>query len=255
MSDDPRGEDDQEFGDGGDDEGQEPEIEADGEGDDAEADAELEADGEDEPEAEVARPQRRESRYQRNERTAREAKEEARQLRERLDRLEGQRNQTPPDPAAQQRADAEELERLRLMDPVDALHYVRQQERQRLGQYMQGVEGRIADRQDKSEFDAACREDKAMLRLAPEVERHIADARRQGNYTLARQTVADLLYGQEMRARRREGTPRQQREAQRRVARQTVRPGGGRGEVPRQRRQADGDADEKFLRGITIGDL
>jgi hypothetical protein len=233
--------------------------EAEGEVEDAEAGDEAgeggadDADGEVDEEAEPERPQRHVAR--RPSREERATRRENAELKERLDRLERDRSApTPADPQAAARADAELMERLRLMDPVDALAEVRRIERENIGRYVSGVETRIMDRVDKQEFDREARTSPARQRLASEVERYIADARRQGNSQVTRETVFHLLYGQEMDRKARDVAPRQQRQAQRRVAAATTRPGAARGDAVRGRRDSM-DADERLLRNTTLGDI
>lgn len=230
-----------------------------GDGEDAGGDDEAEGDADDEGDGRQERQTRHvESRYQRNRREAQEAKREAADLRRRLDDLERRGPSAPqgPDPQAAARAEQEWLQSLELMAPAQMAIAIRDRERQMMGAALQQTEARLLDRQDRADFRRLCETDRSARRLAPQVEQMIADARRNGNYSLDRETAFTFVYGTEMRARARVETPRQRAAAGRRVQRQTVRPGSGRGDAPRggNRRSQDAD-DEALLRGITIADL
>lgn len=238
-----------EFETGGDGEIEEADVDEVETGDEPDEDGTDEGDSEEPEERQVAQPRRQESR---RDRAAREHRETIAQLQREVADLRGQRQQpTAPDPQAVERQEREFIESLRLMDPVDAAIAVRNRERQQLGQYIAGVEGRTMDRMDKQAFDSAARTDPAIKRLAPEVERYIAAARAQGNWSLERMTVFDAMYGRELRMKRQEALPRQQRQAQRRVASQTTRPTDARGDSQRTRRPADDsvEAARERLRG------
>lgn len=244
---------------GGDGEVEEVETEVDGEADDGagqdgadgEADDDAAEDEQEPPQRQVAR----ESRYQRAIREAREAREEARSLRAEFERSRSQPQQPQPDPQAQARAEQEFNERLRLMDPADAIVAVRDRERQTMVQALMQIEGRNIERADKSEWKASVGTSKARARLADEVEAVIAAARARNDYQTTRETVFWTLYGREMESRSRAAAPGQQRAAQRRVASQTTRPASGRGEAGRPARRPAEDADEALLRSVTVGDL
>ncbi len=229
-----------------------------GDGEDAGADDEGEGDaGDDEGEEgqarHVERPRSRgESRAQRQ-------ANENRELRRRLEELERRgTEQRPqgPDPQAAAREEQEFYQSLELMAPAQAIMAVRDRERRLMGSVLQQTEARLLDRQDRSDFARLCETDRSARRLAPVVEQMIADARRSGNFSLDRETAFTFAYGKELRERGRTETPRQRAAAGRRVQRQTVRPGAGRGDAPRaaSRRSQDSD-DEAFLRGITLDDL
>src|SRR4029077_20843020 len=111
----------------------------------------------------------------------------ARELRERLDRLERERSQPAPiDPQAQQREEQAFWESLQYMDQGQQLRAVRDRER---GLYVQGlnqVRGETLDAIDRTRFETRAENSPARRRLSSEVERHIADLRRAGNYNATR---------------------------------------------------------------------
>ncbi len=216
--------------------------------------------GQEEQEEEVEakpRPSRARDTIVAQRRRAQDAERERDDLRRRLEVLE-HGSQTPrADPDAQRRqaeAETQELERLWQQDPLQAIQQVRNRERQAIGQALQQSEARIMDRQDLRDWQQTVRSDRTAARLNSQVEAIIDGARRQGNYATTRQLAYEVLVGQEVLRQRSQRGPQQTRQAQRRVARQTVRPGSGRGDLaPARRQQVDGD--EALLRGATVEDI
>lgn len=195
------------------------------------------------------------TRHRRPSQNERRLQREARELRDRLDRLERERSQPAPvDPQAQQREEQAFWESLQYMDQAQQLRAVRDRER---GLYMQGlnqVRGETLDAIDRTKFETRAENSPARRRLASEVERHIADLRRSGNYNATRDQVFHLLLGMETDQKTSAAAPRQRREAQARIERQTTRPGNSRGDVAREGRSRM-DADEAFLRRTRVGDV
>lgn len=232
-----------------------------GDGEDAGDGEEEEREADDEGHArQVREPQRKESRYQRAIREAREAKREAQQLRERFE--QAQRQPAHPQGPSQEelrRQEQQFLESLRLMDPTEAIIAVRDRERQQFSQVLQQVHVSSLDRQDRADFNAEARSDPAMARLKDQVEAAVTEARRLGNYAVTRKDIFYRMYGEEMAMRRQTDRPRQQREAKRRVERQTTRSVSGRGEGVRERAPAANSAEadaaaiaEMKRRGVPI---
>jgi len=254
------GGDDLQLGDGGDNEIEEAEDEVLDEDTD---DGEGAEDGADEPgrpaaadeEEGQARQDRDVARRRRPSQTERRAIREARELRQRLDRLEQERSQPAPiDLQAQQREEQAFWESLQYMDQAQQLRAVRDRER---GLYVQGlnqVRGETLDAIDRTRFETRSEQSPARRRLAGEVERHIADLRRAGNYQATRDQVFYLLYGMEVDRKAAVAGPRQRAQARQRVERETTRPGNARGDVGREGR-ARVDADEAFLRRTRVGDV
>lgn len=180
------------------------------------------------------------------------------ELRERLARLEGQvqqpRQQTPQfDPEQQRRAAAERLERLRNMDPIDAILTVEREAQQGLVGYMSQQMMQVRDEADQARWEATCERDRTAARLSSQVEDMVARARQQGTY-LPRQMAYAQVYGQEALRRRGQVSQTQRRQGQRRIAAQTTRPGGGGSDVARAAAgQRDQDAaDEEFLKNASF---
>jgi hypothetical protein len=140
------------------------------------------------------------------------------------------------------------------MDQAQQLRAVRDRER---GLYVQGlnqVRGETLDAIDRTRFETRAEASPARKRLASEVERHIADLRRAGNYQASRDQVFHLLLGMEVDRKASVAGPRQRAQARARVERETVRPGNARGDVGREGRSRV-DADEQFLRRTRVGDV
>jgi hypothetical protein len=230
-----------------------------GDGEDAGGDDEAEGDADDEGDGRQERQTRHvESRYQRNRREAQEAKREAADLRRRLDDLERRGPSAPqgPDPQAAAREEQEFYQSLELMAPAQAIMAVRDRERRTMGMALQQTRAELLDEVRKQRWETSCESNWTKARLSPQVQTMIDTARRQGNTSLDYETAYRWALGDEIDRRSRVETPRQRAAAGRRVQRQTVRPGSGRGDAPRggNRRSQDAD-DEALLRGITIADL
>lgn len=240
--------------------GEDEEVEApeDDEGDeDAGGDDEGEGDaGDDEGEEREARHVERPR--SRSENRAQRQAQENRELRRRLEELERRPAERPqgPDPQAAAREEQEFYASLEMMAPAQAIMAVRDRERRLMGGALQQTRTELIDRQDRRDWARDCETNKTKARLAPKVEEMISNARNRGNYDLDRETAYKYALGDEIDRRGRTEAPRQRAAAQRRVQRQTVRPGSGRGDAPRStnRRSQDSD-DEALLRGTVIADL
>jgi len=236
--------------------------------DDLDEDIEDPGDTDDDAEAEEARdpgddeggpPERsRERPRSRGESRVQRLANEARDLRRRLEEVERGRSQPQQqaDPYAGARAEQEFVASLELMSPSQAMIAVRDRERQIMGAALQQQQATLLDRQDRRDWEQSCRDNRTRARLAPQVEQMVADARRQGNFNLDRETAYKYALGDEIDRRGRAEAPRQRAAAQRRVASQTTRPGNGRGDAPRGNARRDqASEDERLLRSITIADL
>jgi hypothetical protein len=230
---------------------------------DAPDDLDEAGDGTQEEEDEDPVAERRQTRGQSRQATlARENRELRTQLTTFQSQLDEIRNrpapQTQVDPYAQQRAAEAEQARLANMSYEERVDYLRGKDRQEVAQALQGIEFRMADRADKLAWDASLRDNPTRTRLAPEVERAIAQYRAEGK-NADRETVYKYLRGEEMDRREREGRGnigRQRTQAQRRVARQTTRPASGRGGEGRAAPARSGDdADLRFLKNTRVGDV
>lgn len=184
------------------------------------------------------------------------------ELRERLARLEGAqsvRSQPLIDPAqaAQQQRERFQAEFNRRFqeDPAAAQQWMWDIGQQQFGQAIASSEQRIMDRQDQREFDALCRSDRLAARYKDQVERDVQTLKSQGMIYVDRQMLLDRIVGQDMRRRASQEGPRQRAQAQRRVQRQTTRPGSGRGDgaANRGRRGSEDEDDIALLRNTPVG--
>ena len=181
--------------------------------------------------------------------------EEFRRYREDTDRrLNELQGRFATDPAAQARAEAEERQHVANLPSEEQARYWYDKGMRQTQQALAASEFRMADAADRRAFDAACRDDPEMRRLAPEVERLIADERAKGNWRVDRDTTFTFLYGKEMRDRRRVAETRSRRQAGARVAAQTTRPAAGASDAGGARRTGGNERQrrEDLLRNTRI---
>lgn len=230
-------------------------VDAEGERDDADGDVEPEEEG-DEP-RDVA-PQRGRARdtIRSLRQRSQEAERRTTELQRQVDELRNQR-QPAFDPAAAQRAEQEEIERISMLPPLEQtaaiLAKVRREQQQQAAQ----IELRSFDRTDSANWRDIQRTEPSARRLGPEVERILNLRRSQGDYSLGREDIYNHLYGKELRERRAAAAPKQRQRAAQRVRGQTVRPGRAGGDVARSVRNGrDEDAArEDRLRNTRVGDI
>lgn len=224
--------------------------------DDAEAGAEVdETDLENEGEPEPPRQTRRERQTENWRARAERAEREAAELRGRQSVLEA-RPQAPVDPAARAREEAAELDRVQQMLPHEvARYYAEKSARETQQQIFQArVEG--FDRSDRAEFSQLRQTNRSAERHAAKVEEILQGRRQNGDWTLGRKQILAFLIGEETLNKGPTAAAGQRRQAAARVAGQTTRPASGRGDVGRGNTgRNQGDADERLLRGTTLGDI
>ena len=168
---------------------------------------------------------------QRQGRLNREAK-----LQRRLDALERQissgQSQAPRiDPVAAQREyeanETRQLEAARgreMQGEVGAVAQYFFERTNREGQFrQQQLQTQLFEREDKSNFRIACREDQSLANIADWVEDRIAEERAKGNYSLTREVIGEWRLGKLYRERLARGKNKQQRTGAERVARSTTR--------------------------------
>ena len=174
------------------------------------------------------------------------------EVRRRLAEIEGTRNQPPPvDPMAEQRRMEAEYERLAMLPPQDMVREMHQMVRREFGAGLQAVSAQTLERADIAAFDALKRSSPVAARLAPQVEQTAADLRRQGVQGINREMLLAYHVGQEVLQRARGEGARQRRTGAANVARQTVRPGSGRGNMARVAGNGrGGDADRALLESL-----
>lgn len=178
-------------------------------------------------------------------------------LAQQIEALSTRFSQPPVDPAAQARAAREEQERLELMSPQEVARYYYEKGQQEHRQQLLQVQITTADSMDRQNYATLKAQLPAASRLETQVEQLLRTERAAGNYRFTRQDILRYLVGQEVLEKRASVLPRQQRQGARRVAGQTTRPNGGRGDVARQDRagRSQDDADAALLRGTRVADL
>jgi hypothetical protein len=175
----------------------------------------------------VRKPGRAEARIQ-------EALERAKRAEERAERLERDREFERRQPQrSQHEVDAERRERLSLMSADEKAEFLAEETRLQTRQELARIEFNSADRADKADFRALCRDDRAVAAVAEDVEARLAEMRRNGQ-NADRETIATFFIGQ--RARERGGAAKtkalKKRDAD--LDRERGRPvGGARSNVPR----------------------
>ncbi len=140
------------------------------------------------------------------------------------------------------------------VDPYDAMQQTVQRERQLFGAALQQQENIRFERDDARDFRNLTQRKPLAKKYEAAVERAIIATRPAGNYVTTREQVYYLLIGQDMDEKASRETPRQQRDAQRRVARQTTRPGGGRSDGARSTSRSGDDIESarNRTRGVPI---
>lgn len=248
---------------GGEDDLENPEIDESGQGDEILGD---DADDEAVPaeEDEGSQESQREVRQTRGESRQARLSREASELRERLARAEGERDalrqtgQRQPqfDPQAQARADAEFYQSLESMSHIDAMRAVENRATQRIGMAMQQQRIQDQDNLDRRDFAVLSRTDRNAARFKAQVDDTAQRILAMGQVP-NREEILNNLVGREVRERSARILPQQRRAAAARVAQQTTRPAGGRGDVARGagRARNQDEADEALLRSVTLEDL
>lgn len=177
-----------------------------------------------EPRSEARRPVRRPNRSQERIRRLDEELRREREARERLERSLEARPATPSRP--QHEIEAERRERLALMSADEKAEFFAEETRLQTRQELARIEFNSADRSDRAEFRALCREDRAVAAVAEEVEQRLADMRRRGENT-DRETIATFIIGQRARAKQTEARTKAVRKRETDLDRERARPGSG----------------------------
>lgn len=214
-----------------------------------------EDDGEPEPQGDGAQPEvpprRRESQFQRYKR---ELDETRRELAELKQYRPAQPPPTGPDPQQIARQEAEFQQYLETLTPAQAVIAVRDRMAAAYQHDAALRELRAIEREDQREFRRNAQNDRARTELMQEVERTVAGWRQIGILSLTREDAFLMLRGRQLEQQRARKGPQQRREGAARVAAQTTRPAGARGDVAAGRR-ATGDNPEAVdarLRGQTF---
>lgn len=191
------------------------------EGDGAEAEEEeIAAAGE-----EVEKPRSRAAeRISRLSNEAREAKEEASRVRRELEEFKAAQRQT-----AQQESPEQAAQRLALMTPEERLEYKLDQAERRNQQTMQAMSFQMQDTSDKAAFSSLCATDAIASRYADRVETKLREIRAAGQ-NVNREALLDFMVGQDIRSKGGAARAKQQKEGNRRIERQGVKPTNSRGD-------------------------
>jgi hypothetical protein len=234
--------------------GEDPEIEEadgdapEGEGADAEDGSEdaAEDEGQDGPDAVAEAPRRRPSRYEtRIQALTRAREEDRREFERRLSEVQQQVNA----PRQRQETPEEREARIALMTPEERTDFRIREIERRHQEDLQRLAFQTAEATDQAAFNATIRANPNLQRYAASVESELAKLRQRG-LNLPREQVLDWVIGQQARARMGQGS-RQQNSAKNRVAKQTVRPVNGGGDVAAQRGKR-GQSLRERLEGVEI---
>jgi hypothetical protein len=192
-------------------------------------------------------PTRGENRVQTALRRAEEAERRVREADERIAALERNTRQPPRESAEAFQA------RLAAMDPVERLETLRNLDRQEFGQALQNLTFTTQDAADQVQFDALCARNPTAAKLKDEVDRRLADLRKQGQ-NAPRANILKFVLGERALSKEPRARGRAERDAAARRDRQSARPGSGRSDAaPDNRRdQTSRSARDKRLEDIPI---
>ncbi len=161
----------------------------------------------------------------------RELAEERRLRAEAEGRWQGLQSARTQDPQAAERARAQERALLEQMSPLEQLEYVRQQERQAVGNAFQAMRLEMFDATDQQRYDAMAARSPMRDRYRTRVEDAYRQERAAGNIRISREAVFHYLLGKDAEERAMRAAPGQRRAAAQRVAGQQTRPTGARGDA------------------------
>ena len=209
--------------------------------------ADADAAGESEPEADdgdaeqeggeadaerVERPSRAETRFQKLSNEAKQAREEAAAARReaedtkaRLARLEN--------PAQQQKEPTPD--EMALWTPDQIIEYKLGKATSRFEQTLGQMQFQQYEMGDKASFKALCASDPVAARYAQEVEERLTDMRAKGQ-NVDRERLLTYLVGEKVRQKSGGAKRKQAEDGERRIARQTSRPGTSKGDTETPRR-------------------
>lgn len=127
-------------------------------------------------------------------------------------------------------------DRLALMSPEERIQHGVDQALARHAAQTQALNAQVMDQSDRVAFEGRQASDPLAKKLAPEVERRLAEVRQSGQ-NLPRQTVYTYLVGERVLAQQAKG----KKPAAERVRRETVRPQSARGDVGNSRERRGGN--------------
>ena len=223
--------------------GEEPGEGAEASGDDDDAGADEGQAGE---QAQVAAPARRQSASDVIRSLKAERKERDAELADLRRQIEGlTQGNTRQQTEHQQRL---EQERMALMSPEERFDYLREKDRQEFEGRLGGIQQQLADSTDRTAFDSLCARNPAFAAVRDDVERSLAEVRRNGG-NAAREVLATYHIGKRALERANGGgKTRQKARGQQNIQRQTVRPSSPRGDVAPAGRRGGSEADQRRTR-------
>jgi hypothetical protein len=180
----------------------------------------------------------------------------AREAEERAARAEAKAEEALRTVGGRQSEDARraESERLALMGPDEKLEFYREQDKRENERRFQGLAFQVADSSDRAAFESKCARTPALAAVADEVEKVLADERRQGRAGATRETIAAYVIGKKALANAGRAKGKQAKRAEQNRSSQTARPGGGRSNVSgsSDRRGSESDRRKKRLEDLNI---
>lgn len=188
-------------------------------------------------------PSRAEKRVQAAIREAREAEERARQLEERLRTIETSTTRASDE--------GREQERIAQMDPLERAEYLAQRAETRTQQMVNGLRQEMADQNDKATFAAECASNPRLAKYKDEVEKRLADARKNG-ITLPRRTLAAYIIGEKVLTEAPKARVAAERKAAGNLSRERARPTGGGSDAPATRSRDEVSARRARLENASI---
>jgi hypothetical protein len=180
---------------------------------------------------------------------AERAEREATELKQRLAALESTR--TAADTAREAQA---EQERLQYMSDGERAQYYAEKTQRQVQSEIGKLRFEMADATDRASFESVCSREPAIAKLRDQVERVLQQERNAGRYGANRETIANYLLGQSIRARANAAANKKGKAAAAKRQQQSSRPASGRSDVasPGRRGGETMDALEKRLAGIKI---
>ncbi len=219
-------------------------------------DLEIDTDEQSQPQEVQPRPTRRERQTENWRTRAQEAEARSAEYERRLAALETRQTAPPPDPAAEQRRMEAEYERLAMLPPQDMVRELHGLVRREFSQGLNNVALQSAERADLAEYARFMEQHPGLKRYTPQIEQTVRDLRAQGVTGINRIAIAKFHWADANLERAAVQNGRQRRQGAANVARQTVRPASGRGDLARAAGNGRGtDADEALLRSVTVGEI
>lgn len=212
-----------------------------------EDDSSGEDEGQEGQPAQVGKQSRKDARIAAFEQSRKAAEVRAETAERRLAEIE-QRSQSQQ----RQETEAQERDRLALMDPDQRTDYLLAKQRNEIEGRLSGIQFKLEDTADKTAFDALCSRSPIAAKLAEEVETNLAQMRR-GGTTASREVVLRYLIGDRALKAAPRAKAKQQRGADAQRARQTARPGTSRSDTGGESRRGDDrQARAKRLENLTL---